>query len=226
MRERIVPALYRGIKFDYESSAVIIRTAKPELVLGTALAINELSNVVLSDEEIHLIQKRLLSHKRPEKQKWKAGDIFKIVLEDGTLAFGQIVWKSRADAVCGLFDINKTDIPALNEIVNSPFISVLTITPRALDIHKWEVLGNMDVLIEVSDVPGKFNGSMGIGSKSFTDGIFSKLANAYFGTIPWNIFPEDNVFDHLLLPGFGRPAEAVVLSATDKTDYLNRKNRS
>lgn len=225
MREKLEPALYRRIKFDYESSAVIIRTAKAGLILDTSVAINELSNVELSDEVIHIMKNRLLSYKRLEKQKWKAGDIFKIVLEDGTFAFGQIVRKSRTGPVCGLFDNNENEIPALNKIINSNFISVLTLTPRASDNHKWEVLGNMDVILKMSDVPEKFNGSMGVGSKSFTDGIFSKLANAYFGVVPWNIFPEDNVFDQLLLPGVGRPGDAVVLSSTDKADYLNRKNR-
>ncbi|QGS69154.1 hypothetical protein CV093_14825 [Oceanobacillus sp. 143] len=52
VREKIEPYLYKRIGFDYESSAVIIRTTNAELILEIAIVINELANANLSAEEI------------------------------------------------------------------------------------------------------------------------------------------------------------------------------
>ena len=67
-REKLEPNLYKRIGFDYESSAVIIRTINAECILEIALAINELANMTLSEEEISITKNQLLSHKRPKKQ--------------------------------------------------------------------------------------------------------------------------------------------------------------
>src|SRR5699024_5389543 len=201
----------RRIDFDYESSVVIVRTANAELILKIALIIHELAKVNIPKEEINFVKNKLSSHKRPKKQKWKEGDIFQIKLENGTYAFGQVVWKSGSHPVCGLFDMNKTDVPTLEEISNKPFISVLTLTPRSLDNHKWKVLGKIEVKIQMEDIPRKFNGTVCIGAKNFTDGAFEKLANAFYGVIPWNVSHKENFFDQILLPGVERPSTAKVL---------------
>ena len=77
VREKMEPIIYKRIGFDYESSAVFIRTTNAELILEIALVINELANVNLTADEINVTKNQLLSHKRPKKQKWKVGDIFK-----------------------------------------------------------------------------------------------------------------------------------------------------
>ncbi|OIK10670.1 Imm26 family immunity protein [Bacillus sp. MUM 13] len=222
-REKIEPNIYKRIGFDYESSAVIIRTTNAETILEIALVINDLANVTLSEEEINNTKNQLLSHKIPKKQKWKVGDIFQIPLENGTYAFGQVVWKSYTQPVCGLFDINKTNVPTLEEIMNYPFISVLSLTPSSLDNHRWKVLGNMQVKIQMEDVPRKFNGTPCAGAMSFTDGILEDLANAFYGVTPWNVSAEEDYFDRILLPTVKRPSTAKVLSISERNIY--RKER-
>ncbi|MGG3572860.1 Imm26 family immunity protein [Bacillus gobiensis] len=223
VREKVEPDIYKLIGFDYESSAVIIRSTNAELILEIALVINELAKVNLSAEEISITKNQLLSHKRPKKQKWKVGDIFQIFLEDGTYVFGQVVWKSYTHPVCGLFDINKSDVPTLEEIISNPFISILSLTPTSLDNHSWKVLGNMNVRVQKKDVSEKFNGSSCIGSMSFTSGILEDLANAFYGVTPWNVFAEEDYFDQILLPTVKRPSTAKVLSLSERNLY--RKER-
>jgi hypothetical protein len=222
VREKMEPSLYKRINFDYESSAVIIRTTNPELILEIASVINELSNINLTTDEISITKNQLFSHKRPKKQKWKEGDIFQIPLEDGSYAFGQVLWKSY-NPVCGLFNFNKQAVPSLVEIINTPFITVLSLTPNLLDNHRWKVLGNMDVRIQKKDVPKKFNGSSSIGATDFTSGILEDLANAYYGVTPWNVFAEEDFFDQILLPAVKRPSTAKVLSSSERRHY--RKER-
>ncbi|MFD0051097.1 Imm26 family immunity protein [Actinomycetes bacterium NPDC127524] len=222
-REKMEPNRYKRIGFDYESSAVIIRTTNAETILEIALVINDLANVTLSEEEINITKNQLLSHKRPKKQKWKVGDIFQIPLENGTYAFGQVVWKSYTHPVCGLFDINKKDVITLEEIINYPFISVLSLTPSSLDSHRWKVLGNMQVKIQMEDVPRKLNGTPCTGAMSFTDGILEDLANAFYGVTPWNVSAEEDYFDHILLPTVKRPSTAKILSISERNIY--RKER-
>ena len=96
----------------------------------------------------------------------ESGRYFQIPLENGSYAYGQVVWKSYTHPVCGLFDVNKPDVPSLDEIINTPFISVLTLTPNSLDNHRWKVLGNMQVKIQMEDVPRKFNGTLSYSGKA------------------------------------------------------------
>lgn len=222
-REKFEPSIYKQIGFDYDSSSVIIRTTNAELILETALAINELANVNLPEEEISIAKKQLFSHKRPKKQRWKVGDIFQIVLKDRTFAFGQILWKNYTQPVCGLFDLNKTDVPTLDKIISNPFISILSITSISLDNHSWKVLGQMNVTVQKEDVPEKFNGTPCIGAESFTSGIFEELANAFYGVTPWNVFAEEDCFDQMLLPTVKRPSTVNVLSLSERNLY--RKER-
>lgn len=219
VREKMEPDLYKRIGFDYESSAVIIRTTNAELILEIASIINERANVNLSEKEISIAKNQLLSHKRLKKQKWKVGDIFQIPLENSTYAFGQVVWTSYTHPVCGLFDINKTDIPTLEEIISNPFISILSLTPNSLDNHSWKVLGNMNVRVQKKDVPKKFNGT----ATDFTSGILEELANAFYGVTPWNVFAEEDFFDEILLPTVKRPSTAKVLSSSERNLYRKEK---
>jgi hypothetical protein len=219
VREKMEPNLYKRIGFDYESSGVIVRTTNAELIMEIARIINELANVTLSEEEISIANNELLSHKRPKKQKWKVGDIFQIPLENGTYAFGQVVWTSYTHPVCCLFDINKTDVPTLGEIISNPYISILSLTPNSLDNHSWRVLGNMDVRVQKKDVPKKFNGT----TTDFTSGILEELANVFYGVTPWNVFAEEDFFDEILLPTVKRPLTAKVLSSYERNLYRKKK---
>ncbi|MFC7371592.1 Imm26 family immunity protein [Fictibacillus iocasae] len=219
LREKIEPKLYKRILIDYESSAVMIRTTSSDLILETAVIINEMAHSNLSEEEAAIARKQLLSHKRPKKQKWKVGDIFQVPLENGTYTFGQVVWKSYTHPVCGLLDLHLSDVPPLEDFIPPSFIAVLSITPNFLDNHRWKVLGNLAVAIQVEDVPEEFRGTDDAGAMSFTSGILEDLANAFFGVTPWNVSADEDFFDEILLPSVKRRSTAIVLSSTKRTLY-------
>lgn len=222
-RDKLELDLYKRIRFDYESSSVIIRTTNAESILEIARIIHELANVYVSEEEINLVKNNLLSYKRPNKQKWETGDIFYFLLRDNTYAFGQVVWKSSTHPVCGLFNFHKTVVPTLEDIISNSFISVLSLTPQSLDNHSWKIIGNKDVKIQKEDVPQEFSGTSNIGSRDFSSGIFEKLANAFFGVTPWNVFAKEDFFDELLMPNVSRPENAKVLSTHDRKLYQEEK---
>jgi len=58
-REKLEPYYYKRINFDYNSSVVSICTTNAELILVIARIINNLANVILSEEEISLTHKQL-----------------------------------------------------------------------------------------------------------------------------------------------------------------------
>ncbi|MGG2091473.1 Imm26 family immunity protein [Bacillus sp. S13(2024)] len=223
LRNEIEKDLYKRIDFGQDSSEVVIRTTNALTILKIAAIINGLINVTISEEGIMEIEQKLLSHKRPKKQKWKVGDIFLLNLSNGTYGFGQILWKPFGSPVCGLFDLNTETIPTVAKISNHPFISVLTLLPSSLDKGDWKVIGNADVRIDIEKVPWQHRGLGDVGSMSCNDGILLKLANAYYGLFPWNVFYEEDYFDKILLSPFKRSNIAKVLSPIEREEYRKEK---
>lgn len=88
LRNEIEKDLYKRIDFSQDSSEVVIRTTNAFTILKIAVIINGLINETISEVEITEAEHKLLSHKRPKKQKWKVGDIFLLNLRDDTYAFG------------------------------------------------------------------------------------------------------------------------------------------
>ncbi|OJD64228.1 hypothetical protein [Bacillus sp. NH11B] len=76
LRNEIEKDLYKRIDFGQDSNEVVIRTTNALTILKIAVIINGVINVTISEEEMTEAEQKLLSHKRPKKQKWKVGDIF------------------------------------------------------------------------------------------------------------------------------------------------------
>ncbi|MEI4828792.1 Imm26 family immunity protein [Bacillus sp. FJAT-53711] len=223
LRNEIEKDLYKRIDFGQDSSEVVIRTTNALTILKIAVIINGFINVTISEEEMTETEQKLLSHKRPKKQKWKVGDIFLLNLSNGTYGFGQVLWKPFGSPVCGLFDLNTETIPTVEKVSNHSFISVLTLLSSSLDKGDWKVIGNADVRIDVEKVPWQHRGLDVTGSMSYSDGILLELANAYYGLFPWNVFYEEDYFDKILLSPFKRPNIAKVLSPIEREEYRKEK---
>ncbi|MGG0176464.1 hypothetical protein [Gottfriedia acidiceleris] len=219
LRENMDLKDYKKIEFDRESSEVVIRTSNALVMLEIVVLMNKLINFELSKEEIRKVEQQLISHKRPKKQKWSIGDLFLISLSNNTYALGQVVWLSYSEPVCGLFDINFRKIPDLFETDNYNYISVLSVTSCSLDDYSWKVVGNIDVMIDKSEVDRKHIGESEIGSISHSSGVLDDLAEAYFGIQPWNVMYDEDFYDQLLLPSVTRPSTSIILSPLERERY-------
>lgn len=80
--------------------------------------------------------------------KWEPGDGFSIPLQDGTLAYGQVLTKGYGVPTCALFEL-KTERPDkdLKGICGNRTITVLHLGPELLDKGIWVVLGNQPLSV-------------------------------------------------------------------------------
>lgn len=219
--------LYKKVKTDCEGECIFIQTSskRVEEILEVAVVINELAinpyQVQIGSDYLHKVKHALLTWKQPKPQKWKVGDVFSIPLTDGTFCFGQVVWVPyRTSPNCVLFDCRDTQIPLIEKIVTSPVISVLSIVSEKLDSFDWTVVGNAVVNIEKSQVPKIHRGELEVGSQSYSAGVLSDLAEAYYGLEPWNASLNN---DELLMPNIKRPKEAFFLSDSVLEEYYKTK---
>lgn len=102
------------------------------------------------------------------------------------------------------------------EVINE--ISVLNIGSHELDGFTWKVIGNAPVNIKKSQVPKMHRGEHGVGSHSYSGGVLSVLAEAYYGLEPWNASLSN---DELLMPNINRPKEEFFLSGNKSYCYSN-----
>lgn len=213
--------LIKMVKIDYEDSFVLIKASskRGEEILKVAILINELATNSVKIEPFYLeeVKQVINTWNKPKPQKWKLGDIFSIPLSDGSLSFGQVVWeKYRSSPNCALFECRGKDIPSIDNIVSSPVISVLNIGTECLNSFEWRIIGNSPVNIDKKQVAQMQE----VGSHSYSAGILTSLAEAYYGLEPWNAMDDR---DELLMPNIKRPKTAFFLSEEELEDYYKSK---
>jgi hypothetical protein len=219
--------LYKNVKTDCESGCVFIHASskRAEEILRVAILINENAiepyQVRIDDDYIDKVKQVLMSWKRPKPQKWKVGDVFSIGLCDSTFAFGQVVWERYKAPNCALFDFRSRDIIIpLEDIISSPVISVLKLGSMCLDSFEWKVIGNTPVNILKKQVPLLHRGEVVVGARSYSAGVLSDLAEAYYGLQPWNASLSN---DELLMPKIERPKSAFFLTNEQLEEYYKTK---
>ncbi|SEB51022.1 Imm26 family immunity protein [Paenibacillus sp. GP183] len=213
--------LIKMVKIDYEDSFVLIKASskRAEEILKVALLINDLATNSVKIEPFYLEEVRLIINtwNRPKPQKWKLGDIFSIPLSDGSLSFGQVVWeKYKTSPHCALFECRGKDIPSIDNIVSSPVISVLNLGSVCLNSFDWKIIGNSQVKIDKKQVAQMHHED---GSQSYSAGILTSLAEAYYGLEPWNALD----CDELLMMNIKRPKTAFFLSEEELEEYFKSK---
>ncbi|WP_236708134.1 Imm26 family immunity protein [Brevibacillus choshinensis] len=209
--------LSKKVKTDYESGCVFIHASskRGEEILQVALIINELAidenRNEIDQEYIDKIRHTLLNWKRPKPQKWKVGDVFSIPLSDDTYSFGQILWEKYRSPNCALFDCKSRENLPIEKVISSPVISVLNVGSECLDSFIWKIIGDAPVKITKLDVPDVHRGESMVGARSFSTGILTDLAEAYYALRPWNTaFGEEDFYDGLLMPTITRPRNVLM----------------
>jgi len=86
-----------------------------------------------------------------KKIKCRAGDIVKIILEDGDFCFGHIL----EEPTVAFYDIKVADMPHIEEIIKLPILFSLWVSKSAVRSGKWEVIGHQKLDID-SDQPRSF----------------------------------------------------------------------
>ncbi|MDF2035684.1 hypothetical protein P2R12_01640 [Cytobacillus oceanisediminis] len=142
----------KKVSIDSESDFVSIRTKSHSLILDIAILINEIANVSLDKETIRDLKNTLISVKPPKKQDWGLGDIFSIPIEDGTKYFGQIVELIEDTfPICVVFNLNKSGLPTLQELVSSQIIAAASISSFYLDDFTYKVILTAEPLVQIQE---------------------------------------------------------------------------
>ncbi|MEH7155299.1 Imm26 family immunity protein [Neobacillus drentensis] len=221
--------IYKKIKIDAESGCVFINANSKQgnSILEVAMIINELAiqpyRQELTSEHIEEARKVLTTWKRPKPQKWQEGDIFAIPLSDRTFGYGQVLChqNKKLSVTCAIFDSQSKEIKAIEDIVQSNVISVMTVK-NLFDLNsgKWKVVGNHSSVIEKLNIPMEHSGKPGIGLKIYQESTLSDFLEAYFKIKPWNHLSfKDSFMDTLLLPGGVRPDNVIILTKEQKKLY-------
>ncbi|RCW39917.1 Imm26 family immunity protein [Paenibacillus prosopidis] len=176
--------------FDSEADNCAIYTLKADSMVSVlkAIKIMSVSNLSISDSSIMDITEIMTSWERPKAQKWRTGDIFVFLLDDGvTKAYGQVlILIKRSGAVCALFGDKYSEKDKEKDKLLDPkkILSIVQINTNRLNTFQWEVIGNEDVAIEVTLSPQFTN-------HYYASHMFHRLANAHFGIVSWQNYYED-----------------------------------
>lgn len=172
------------VTFDSEADNCAIYTSKAESMVGVLKAIKALAvSHYITEAAVDEATQAMASWVKPKPQRWREGDIFTILLEDGeSKAYGQVLIRdSRYSAICALFNkMYHGNDPDLTDNI----LSIVQINASRLNTFEWEVIDNKDVAITINLHPN-------ITNHFYSSHMFNKLANAYFGITEWQDYYGD-----------------------------------
>jgi hypothetical protein len=214
------------LDLDHEAGAVSIYGGR-EAIVEAALLIYELAVLSVprpTTAEVEQVRAAIKRHKRPARVPWAVGDVFAAPLLDGSFAVGQVLWEAtfakgvslRAPTVA-LFEHRLATLGDvdLDDAVTTRALAILHVQAGSLDCGAWRVLGRRAVTLD--PFSGRDGRPFEVGAISW-DGL-EILANAWHGLEPWNRFFRTDSLDQHLLPGVGRPACAVMLTAAQRVAH-------
>lgn len=144
------------------------------------------------------------------RQKIKEGDIFEISLENEERAFGQLLSvepKALNSVGVALWEPSTS---CHIDVLKSPPIAVLLVTPDLLKKGSWPIIGNSSPVVPLQLRPyEQFRSKAWVGVKIIGSGIIEEFMSACAGLQPWNEWANPHYLDGLLIPGAVRPARAV-----------------
>ncbi len=203
---------YRGrLDLDCESDFVSIYAGRDAIVdaavLITRLAISGRLRAV-SDQDVSRVRAEVSAYRRPPRRPWEVGDVFAVPLDDGSFAFGQVLWEDCREPTCALFE-HRSVAPEtdLDEALTSRTLAILHVSSEHLDAGEWQVVGRHPPMNDPFSGPCGRPGTVGCTS---WDGL-DTLANAWYGLTPWNVAYRDDYLEQFLMPAIERPAAAVML---------------
>jgi hypothetical protein len=167
-----------------------------------------------------------------KRQRHKEGDVFLVPLEDGSYGLGQILSYEPAalnTVGCAFYDLRVVNGPSLDIPAPLPqdrVISILLTTKDLLNRAVWPVVTHRAVSTSESRRPyEKYRAKQWVGAKISGSGIINDFLNAYHGLRPWNVYLEEDYFDHMLAPGLKRPDTVVVLDPPARAEWRARVQR-
>lgn len=208
---------------DYESDNASITTPNIGSLLAVINSIIELSDEKhkklfpgINQDELKIVFANAKKN-RPRAKIWQTGDVFAIPLNDNTFSIGQVIDKKH-HCTCALFAIRTNTIPIdQSAFKNYKPIAIMHTTDSLLNNGKWTILFNEPVTLNPNEGAGGRYGA--VGSKSYSPGIMTDLANAYWGLQPWNTWFDEKYLDKLLLKGLTVPNTALILNETERQKY-------
>lgn len=150
-----------------------------------------------------------------KKQKWEAGDVFVLTLDDKTNTVGQVLREAGRplnSAICAFTNIRLNGDEAEIPFSRGDVIAVLFATPDQLESGDRKVVRHESEYAPVS----RYIDMAALEAKDFRrvtvigSGNVHSLLNAWHGLEPWDAFYEPDYLDKLLLPFVMRPASAVL----------------
>jgi hypothetical protein len=197
----------RRIAIDAEADGVSFQAAR-QAIIEVALVIHELASIVIDPAELAHIRGQVDSYIVPDPVAWSVGDLFALLLLDGSHAHGQVVGEVKRKPSCALLELRTpaptTDVATLRR---ARVISVLHVQEHHLSAGEWPIVGNAKPLANAYDGPCGHPSQ--IGGRSW-DGL-ATLANAYFGLEPWNRFARPDYLEGFLSRGISRPASVILV---------------
>jgi hypothetical protein len=139
---------------------------------------------------------------RRKRQAWGVGTYFKVPLDDGSYACGQVISEVQtlSGSVC-IFFAHRFDhqLSVQEQLAWAEPIAALLVTKDLLDWSRWEVVGKGRIIDanRFFDLES-FKKSKFVGARIIGSGIVEKLLNACFGLYPWDGFHDPTYLDRVL----------------------------
>ncbi|EOF4387086.1 Imm26 family immunity protein [Salmonella enterica subsp. enterica] len=153
--------------------------------------------------------------KRRKKQKWDIGDLFTILLSDGSFCVGEVVGyepKALNSAICAIYDYHISDVPDKAPILSEDeLVSVQFVTRDSLDYGMWKIFAHASdefPLGKYIDLEDRRNKGF-IGTSSYGSGSITQLMNAYYKLLPWDHFFDPQYFDKILVSPDKKPRDVI-----------------
>ncbi|MDP7990713.1 Imm26 family immunity protein [Bacillus sp. MHSD_36] len=153
IRNQVKEAGIKGkVRFDSESDCVEIYSTSGKTLLQVTILVNELIDEAFTFANQREYEQFIGSWKRPEKQKWKVGDVFSIPLPNETYFFGQIVeLMEDVFPLCVIFDLHLKTVPTKESIDNANILTALMLNGMVFDDYTFKVIFEMEIMGEITE---------------------------------------------------------------------------
>jgi hypothetical protein len=153
---------------------------------------------------------------RPQKQIWKAGDVFVIPNADGKFSIGQVLaheTRTLHSAACAFFDQRAESIEAAREhtLDAEKCFSALLVTSDSLTKGIWRVVGQQPIILAKKHWPYETLLSKGtkVGTVVHGSGIVTKFIDAFYRLSPWDEWYRPDYLDAFLLSPEKKPKDLI-----------------
>lgn len=156
------------------------------------------------------------------RPRYKPGMVYAVPLADGSFGLAQAGNPMFPTVIyvalfLDRFLVLPSETPRLDP---SQVISLTGTWRKNLNKGIWMPLGISEQTLGLLNHPTQALAAEGyVGAKHYGAGLLSEFLSACHGVLPWNVMHDPVFYEELLLPGFARPAKAVVLGEEERMAY-------